>query len=132
MVQLRPRIATAGGNLARVCSGIALATGLFILISSRAFAAGAAANVQVTQVRVDSDGRGVITFSAPLGATPPGCVISAYAASVAIDTNTAGGRSALATALAAKAEGYAVWVYGLGTCSVYGSYVEDLNYLSAQ
>jgi hypothetical protein len=101
-------------------------------IAPDVFAAGAAANVQVLSVRVDSDGRGIITFSANLGGSPPSCVVSAYTASVAIDTNTAGGKSAVATALASKALGYGVWVYGLGTCSIYGSYAEDMNYLVAQ
>jgi hypothetical protein len=101
-------------------------------LGSSAFATGAASNVQVVSARVDSDGRGVITFSANLGSSPPSCVISAYTASVAIDANTAGGKSAVATALAAKASGYSVWVYGLGTCSIYGSYVEDMNYMVAQ
>jgi len=45
-------------------------------VTSTAFAAGAASNVQVLSVRVDSDGRGVITFTANLGASPPSCVIS--------------------------------------------------------
>jgi len=101
-------------------------------LASSAFAAGAASNVQVLSVRVDSDGRGIITFVANLGGSPPTCVISAYTASVAVDTNTAGGKSAVATALAAKASGYSVTVYGLGTCSIYGSYVEDMNYMVAQ
>jgi len=101
-------------------------------LTSSAFAAGAAANVQVLSVRVDSDGRGVITFTANLGGSPAGCVVSAYTASVAVDTNTAGGKSAVATAIAAKASGYSVWVYGLGTCTIYGSYVEDMNYIVAQ
>jgi ABC-type Na+ efflux pump permease subunit len=96
------------------------------------FAAGTVANVQVVSIRVDTDGRGIITFSAALGGTPPSCVVSAYTSSVAIDTNTAGGKSALATALTAKAEGSSVWVYGLGSCSVYGNYVEDMAYISMQ
>jgi hypothetical protein len=96
------------------------------------FAAGAAGGVQVISVRVDSDGRGIIAFSSALGGTPPGCVIGAYTSSLAIDTNTAGGKSALATAVVAKASGYLVWVYGLGACSVYGNYVEDMGSIVAQ
>ena len=113
-------------------AAIALLACAFGLAASFGLCAGALSGVQVTQVRVDSDGRGVVFFSAAMGATPPGCVISAYNNAVAIDTNTAGGKAALATALSAKAQGYSVWVYGLGTCAVYGSYVEDLNYMLAQ
>jgi len=131
MSRLNQWISGAGWKILRACTAIAFGACAFGLLTQAAFAAGGASGVQVISVRVDSDGRGVITFSA-FGGTPPSCVISAYAASLAIDTNTAGGKSALATALSAKAGGYLVWVYGLGTCSLYGSYVEDLNYMVAQ
>ena len=107
---------------------IALGTLACYWICSTALAAGAASGVSVVNVRVDQDGRGVITFNAPLGNTPPSCVESVYASSLAFDANTAGGRSALAMFLTAKSLESVLTVYGLGTCSIYGGHVEDLNY----
>jgi hypothetical protein len=105
----------------RLC---AVALGLAFM--GPALGAGALSNVHVTSVRVDSDGTGVVFFDHPMGGTPPGCVISAYAN--ALSFGGANGKAILALALAAKTQGLAITVYGLGTCSNYGSYVEDWNY----
>jgi|SRR6185437_12415866 len=102
------------------------------LISSNAFAIGAATNVTVTDVRVDADGKGMAFFSAPLGSAQPTCVLSGYANALAFDTNTAGGRSILAFVLAAQSSGTVIkGVFGYGTCNVYGSTVEDWHYATS-
>lgn len=45
------------------------------------------------------------------------------------DARTDGGKAALAVFLTAKNTGTQVTVYGLGTCSIYPTNVEDLNYV---
>lgn len=101
---------------------------LGFLFSSGALAAGAV-NAQVARVRVDQDGRAIVHFSQSIGSTPASCRHPAYFDAFAFDTNTAGGRSALAMLLTAKATGATVTAYGLGTCNVYGgAWVEDWNY----
>jgi hypothetical protein len=101
-----------------------------LCLSSQSFAAGTI-TATVTSVRVDSNGKGLVTFAQAIGGTPPGCVVGAYASALAFDATTAGGKAVLALALTAKATGVTVSAFGLGTCAVYGSYVEDWNYGTA-
>jgi len=113
----------------RVRGIAAIVTGL---ISSSAFAIGAATNVTVTDVRVDADGKGMVYFSSPLGSGQPSCVQSGYGNALAFDTNTAGGRSILAFVLAAQASGTVLTgVFCYGTCNVYGATVEDWHYATS-
>jgi hypothetical protein len=95
-------------------------------VMGQALGIGALSNVHVTSVRVDSDGHGIVTFDQPMGGTPPSCVISAY--TNALSFGGTNGKAILALALAAKAQGLTISVYGLGTCSNYGNYVEDWDY----
>ncbi len=89
-------------------------------------AIGSLGPAKVIQVRVDSNGTGMVIFDQPLVGTPPACVISSYANALAF-SGTAG-KSVLALALVAKATGTPLAVvYGTGTCSTYGV-AEDWNY----
>lgn len=83
---------------------------------------------KVISVRVDQTGNAMIFFAQSLEGTRPSCVISPYANALAINTNTAGGKSILAMALAAKAMDSTISVIGLGTCNIFGSSVEDWDY----
>lgn len=94
------------------------------LIPCQVFAAGYV-NATVAMVRIDQSGRGMVFFDQNIGGTPPGCVISNYRSALGFDTSTAGGRAIYAMALAAKATGAAISVSGLGTCTIFGGFVED-------
>jgi hypothetical protein len=104
---------------------------LAMAASTQAIASGAITSA-VLAVRVDSAGLGVVHFQAPIGGTPPGCVVGPYQNALAFNTNTAGGKAMYALLLSAKATGSTVTAYGLGTCSIFGSYVEDLNYAQSE
>ncbi|HKS72848.1 MAG TPA: hypothetical protein VJQ82_06585 [Terriglobales bacterium] len=110
----------------KMCLIIA-ALALSALLSRPVCAAGAASGVTIVDVRIDSTGKGVVFFSANLTGNPS-CVQSGYGNGLAFDANTAGGKAILAFALSAQATGLHMSVFGLGTCSVYGNYVEDWNY----
>ena len=97
-----------------------------LMLSTYASALGSI-TATIAQVRVDSNGQGMIIFSKLITGTPPSCVIPAYSNALAFDTNTTGGKAVLAMALAAKISGSEVTAYGLGTCKLYGV-VEDWNY----
>jgi hypothetical protein len=109
---------------------IGVLSGLFL--SALAVGAGHVPSATVIGVRVDRDGKGLVIFDRPVGGTPPGCVIAYYANSLAFNANDAGGKAILALALAAKASGDAVTVYGTGTCTLYGHSVEDWEYGQTQ
>ena len=102
------------------------------LAFASAISASAMANgsllAKVTMVRIDKDGRGMVQFDQAATGTPPSCVAVDYAKTFAFDSTTAGGKAIMATALAAKATGNSVFVYGTGACSIYGNYVEDWSY----
>ena len=104
-----------------------LLTSLLLLVASQAYAYGTLSG-KVIQVRVDRQGQGMVVFDTPIVNAPPACTISAYANAFAFDTNTAGGRAILATALAAKATDTVIQVFGTGACTTYGNYVEDWSY----
>jgi hypothetical protein len=104
---------------------------LSVCISSAAFAAGLVDTAKVIQVRVDSDGKGMVIFDRPIAGTPPSCVISAYTNALAF-SNTPAGKSVMTLALTAKITGNPISAFGLGTCATYGGFVEDWNYGVAQ
>ncbi|WP_153067323.1 hypothetical protein [Steroidobacter cummioxidans] len=105
---------------------LALAALLFCGISP-AFAAGSVAGT-VVWVRVDSNGKGMVYFSAPVSGVPVECANASYPNALGFDSETPGGKSILAVALAAKATGSEITAYGKGVCAVYGSgVVEDLH-----
>ena len=111
-------------------AALGVLAGMFVC--SGAMAAGALAGVTVVSVRVDSDGRGVATFNYPLGGTPASCAIAAYNNALSFNAGNAGGQATLAVLLTAKSTGALVWMYGLGSCSIYPGNVEDLNYVVVQ
>lgn len=105
----------------------------FILLalgmSFQALAAGSVSNTKITTIRVDSDGKGIITFDKLLE-TPIGCIHPAFVASLSFDATTPGGKAILAAAIAAKNAGSPIQsAFGTGSCTNYGgSWVEDLSY----
>lgn len=103
----------------------ALAFAFVLLTTNQALAAGSVINAKVTEVRIDADGKGMVFFDQPLGATPASCFIPYYANALAFNTSTAGGKAILATVLTAKATGGKMIVHGSGACGHYGAYVED-------
>lgn len=96
--------------------------------TQQAFSYGALSNAKVTEVRIDSDGKGMVIFDQPIGNAPPGYVVPAYANAMAFNVTTAGGKAIMAMALTAKTTGANIVVYGTGVCGHYGSYVEDWSY----
>ena len=83
---------------------------------------------KVITVRVDEDGRGVVTFDTAATGTPPACVSAPYRASLAFNVADPGGKGVLALALSAKALGTPVVAYGSGGCNVYAAVMEDWTY----
>jgi hypothetical protein len=102
--------------------------GLAVLIPIWAKAGGALNGTTIVTVIVDFNGLGIVTFSQPIVGSPPSCVIPAYAAAMAFDTNTQGGRTMLAVLMSAKASGSTVDVGGRGACTVYPGQLEDLYF----
>lgn len=101
---------------------------LSAVISGQAFAIGSVTG-KVIQIRIDQEGRGMVTFDQPIGNQPASCRHSAYTNALAFDTNTPGGNGIMAMAIAAKATGDTISAYGTGNCNVYlGSWVEDWAY----
>lgn len=99
-----------------------------IFISLQVFAVGSVNNAKVIQVRVDQDGRGIVTFDLPVTGTPPSCVNAAYINALSFNSSTAGGKGILATLLLAKATGTNISAIGTGTCTFYSTNVEDFSY----
>jgi hypothetical protein len=102
----------------------AIIVGMFVM---EAAVAGGSTTAHVTNVRIDQTGKGFVYFDQNLVGSPT-CVMATYENALAFDTNTAGGKAIMARALAAKATGDLIKVYGMGTCSVYGSWAEDWLY----
>lgn len=97
--------------------------------SSVAFA-GRSVDAKIVNIRVDSSGLGMIHFDSPITGTVPGCINAVYTNALSFNTNTNGGKSVYAAALAAKAAGTAIIAYGAGVCANYnGAHVEDVDYL---
>ena len=96
-------------------------------ISSQAHAEGAIIG-KVAEVRIDSDGKGLVTFVDVVVGTPPACAIAGYNHSMSFDAATAGGKAMYALALLAKSGGATVYGQGKGTCAIYGV-VEDASIL---
>ncbi|WP_146012457.1 hypothetical protein [Janthinobacterium sp. AD80] len=70
-------------------------------ISSQAHAEGAIIG-KVAEVRIDSDGKGLVTFVDVITGTPPACAIAGYNHSMSFDAATAGGKAMYAMVLLAK------------------------------
>ncbi len=99
-----------------------------LFISSQAFAYGTVGNAKVLEVRMDQSGKGMVIFDQLIAGDKATCVHPSYTNALAFDLNTAGGKGILAVALAAKAAGTTMNVYGTATCSIYGGHVEDWMY----
>lgn len=107
-----------------------------LLLSFAILAVGAPAvagevRAKVISVRVDKNGMGMAVFDTQINSSLA-CVIPAYNNALAFDVNTPGGRGLLAIMLSAKATNSLVHAYSTGSCSVYGSYVEDVNYANVE
>lgn len=98
-----------------------------LLIASPSFSYGLVVNAKVVEVRIDKEGKGMVFFDQLIGGDPATCVHPSYTNALAFDMNTAGGKGILAVALAAKAAGTTMTVYGTKTCTIY-SVVEDWMY----
>ncbi|NHQ90681.1 hypothetical protein [Janthinobacterium lividum] len=96
-------------------------------ISSQVYAEGAIIG-KVAEVRIDSDGKGLVTFADTIIGTPPVCAVAGYNHSMSFDAATAGGKAMYALALLAKSSGATVYGMGKGTCVIYGV-VEDASIL---
>lgn len=80
-------------------------------------------------MRVDQNGLGMVIFDQNVGSAFATCRDSNnYANALSFNVNNAGGKGILALALSAKAAGNSVIAYGDGSCSNYGSYVENWSY----
>jgi hypothetical protein len=108
-----------------------LLTCLAFAVSGPCLASGALNGTTVDSVIVGADALAIVKFATCDIGHSPGCVIPGYASALAIDTNTAGGRSILATVLSAKAAGTVVYVGGTGTCGKYPAQMEDLYWIWA-
>jgi hypothetical protein len=93
-------------------------------ITSLTFAAAVVSNAKVVQVRVNSDGTGMVIFDQNLSGSAS-CVAAGYGNMLSF-SNTSGGKQALALALTAKTTGGTITAYGLGTCNNTGG-AEDWN-----
>jgi hypothetical protein len=82
----------------------------------------------VINVRVDSTGHGMVTFSATISGSPSCINSAAFGNAYAFDATTDGGRAFLALALASQASGAAISAVGLGTCNIYGGFAEDFYF----
>lgn len=100
---------------------------LAVLIPCRVLAAGQVTSA-VSSIRIDQSGNGMVFFDQNINGTRPGCMIVNYQNALAFNANTAGGKAIYAMALAAKATGTTISVFGLGTCNVFGGFVEDWDY----
>ena len=100
-----------------------------IMTLSFSINAGSISNAKVTNVRIDQNGKGIVTFDKNVygGAS---CVTASYLASLSFDTNTVGGQGLYASALAAKLNDNYVSAISSGTCGIFnGNYVEDAKHL---
>ena len=82
----------------------------------------------VINIRVDSTGHGMVTFSATISGSPSCINSAAFGNAYAFDATTDGGRAFLALALASQASGVAISAVGLGTCNIYGGFAEDFYF----
>lgn len=104
----------------RILLSLALAVSF---ISSQAYAEGSVIG-KISEVRIDSDGKGLVTFVDSIVGVQPACAIAGYNHSMSFDAATAGGRALYAMALLAKANSAIIYGMGKGTCTTYGV-VED-------
>ncbi len=99
-----------------------------LFLSSQAFSYGTVTNAKVVEVRMDQSGKGMVIFDQLVAGEKATCVHPAYVNALSFDLNTTGGKGILAVALAAKAAGTTMTVYGTATCTIYGGHVEDWMY----
>jgi hypothetical protein len=105
-----------------------LVLALAVCVSASSFGFGQV-SARVLSVRIDQDGRGMVLFDQPVSGEPATCRDSAYANALAFDANTPGGKAIMDLALATKANGFALYAVGLGTCNIYGGNgAEDWDY----
>lgn len=98
-----------------------------ILLASQLAVAGSLTG-KVIAVRVDATGAGIAYFNTNLNGAAA-CSSATYANAVAFNTNTVGGRSALATLLLARQKNSTIVAYGTGACAIYSGAVEDFSLL---
>ena len=95
---------------------------LACVLSVSSWAYGEAKNLKVDLVRVDKDGRGIVTFVSDMVRTPASCGTNIKR--LAFDTNTVGGQGILSLVLTAKVTGKTVFARGNGQCNIFAE-VED-------
>lgn len=102
-----------------------------ILFSSLTFAntstRGVLSKQLVESVRVDEEGKGFVTFEAPL-ANQPACVKNTYRKMLSFSTKTVEGNAILSLVLTAKATGKTITARGSGQCAHYSSVMESWGY----
>ena len=102
--------------------------GLLVLLSSEvAFSYGHYTG-KVTEVRIDRDGRGIISFDGQIAHNPATCRTSPYFSHFSFDATTEGGKAIYSMAITAAATGKRVSAIGTGTCQDYNSLIESLRY----
>lgn len=102
-----------------------------LLVNHLAVASGVAYSFAVTEVRVDKDGKGFMTFEKDLrdayNSKVPLCTTDQYKNTLAFDVNTKGGQAIFALAISAKTSGKLIHGVGTGKCDLYGV-MEDWQY----
>jgi hypothetical protein len=106
--------------------GVAL---LAALLSMPALGEPGVVTANVASVRIDASGHGMVFFDQPVfrGSNGVSCVTAEYQNALAFN-NDAAGKAIMAAALAAKAMGSPMQVWGTGTCTFYGSWVENWSH----
>lgn len=98
------------------------------VVTASAYSIGKADNAKVVDVRIDSNGFGIVAFDKPITSEPATCRNPSYSNHFSFDTNTAGGKAIYSMALAAATAGKSITAYGTGTCSEYVNNVESWSY----
>jgi hypothetical protein len=82
----------------------------------------------VKAVRVDSDGRAMVQFTAPITGLSSCCTAgTCLADSLGFDTKTAGGKALLTLVTTAKLSGKGLQVTTASACTVYPGFAEDVQ-----
>lgn len=110
---------------------LSISIAILSFATAAAHAAGEVNQLAVERVRIDKSGKGYFKFAGNLGGVRSACMQSTYASVLGFDANTAGGRSIMALALAAKASGQIIYAVGTGDCTAY-SVMEDWSWGRAQ
>ncbi|MCL1124562.1 hypothetical protein [Shewanella surugensis] len=99
---------------------------LFASMNS-AYAATSKVSGVVTNVRIDQNGEGIITFDKSIE-NMASCTSEFYHKAYSFDANTEGGKAIYAMALAARTTSKPMTAYGIGSCSEYPDTVESIWY----